>query len=339
MYLADVSACSAAVEALHVDPWTGMELREGARHPDYGTQENNLAATRRMTVCMRAHHYTVLQLTDDEAKSFSQQASLEARASWIQQFASQDLSSRLAAARVSAVPPLPAASNEPFVVGAARIRPQDLTVVPGTIGPNGDVLVGRIGYRRTARLAAPFRDTWGGFTVPAGTVFHQVLAPIRWNDTFSPEQTAWCAEMKPGGISLRRRGDNLYCYRTGEGGYEMPHRWGPPWLVLSVGVNILYTSFVTEPIQLAEEPMEESDALGLRLIFRGMSARGVILSARASKGGKEVTFWSGDIPFGADGRAVLPFWTHQVVLTRAGSDSVAATFGANGDGRGWLDIP
>ena len=45
------------------------------------------------------------------------------------------------------------------------------------------------------------------------------------------------------------------------------------------------------------------------------------------------------VAYARDGTAVLPFWTHRLVLRRnlTGPGGVEASFTADGDGKGWLD--
>ena len=72
------------------------------------------------------------------------------------------------------------------------------------------------------------------------------------------------------------------------------------------------------------------------LVVKKVTAKAVSLEARAAKDGKTVNFWAGDLAFGDNGKAVLPFWTWRLVFTRD-EKSVSATFTPDGEGAGWGD--
>jgi hypothetical protein len=74
------------------------------------------------------------------------------------------------------------------------------------------------------------------------------------------------------------------------------------------------------------------------LVVRRVAKSGVEVEAWAAMNGRKTMFWSGELAFDPDGKAVLPFWSHQLALTRQ-DRTVKAVFTPNGAGRGWMEAP
>ena len=74
--------------------------------------------------------------------------------------------------------------------------------------------------------------------------------------------------------------------------------------------------------------------MGFGLAVRKISDSGVVLEAVVNQGSDYETLWKQTVAFDASGRAILPFWTHRLILTRTGKD-LAVAFTPDGDGTGW----
>ncbi len=90
--------------------------------------------------------------------------------------------------------------------------------------------------------------------------------------------------------------------------------------------------------QLDVTPSEQ-DLLGpmtfhLRLDGAGRDLR---VHAEVQQGDETSVLWRGSVPFGPDGAAHLPFWSHQIVATKT-AGGVTVQLQPTGDGAGPLEI-
>lgn len=124
-------------------------------------------------------------------------------------------------------------------------------------------------------------------------------------------------------------------------GYEASSFAGAPWL--AGGVDRPGQQIVEEHeagTEVAIEPSKNDllGPVGFSIVLRGLGKSSATLDAWANRESERTLLWSGSIPFSADGTAVLPFWTHRLVLTHAVGENgagVRARFSADGDGKPW----
>ncbi len=166
-------------------------------------------------------------------------------------------------------------------------------------------------------------------------MFHQVLLP----GEDDPQQTYWCGPMtsqRP----LTGPKPMVGCVWIDEDGYAIGMAEGAEWLAADVPPSdkALRWKSADATFVFAESDEDLLGPLDFALVVRKVGKTAVSLEADASHDGKFVAFWVGEESFDAQGKAVLPFWTHRLVMTRSG-DGVTAAFTADGDGQGWPDPP
>jgi len=282
--------------------------------------------------CMRRHGYVWLPLKSDESAALAKLTVASDRAAWIDRFYAATPVARLDAAWAPIVPALPEGAEEPLTFDGLKLEPSALTVAAGTVAKGGVVLSGPVGHVQTARLVgAVDAPVIPELNAAAGTIFYQVVTPT----DFDPEQTYWCGPMTyytPSGPRTL-----TYCVDVGEKGYEFNMAGVEDWYAPPPFPGM--PQMRTKAVKLALAPSEK-DLLGrmdLALTATRIDKNFVDLRVSVAAGKRHQQIWILHLPFEADGTAVLPFWTHRLVLTRAG-DGVTAAFTADGDGRGWLDV-
>ena len=282
--------------------------------------------------CMRRHGYVWLPLTPAEEAALNKAPGDASKAAWIDAFYAGDITARLDEAWKPVVPPLPEGLDEPYAFGGVRFDPAVLTVAAGPVTAGGTVLSGVIAHRRTARLkSAVDVSAIAKLHFDAGTIFHQVVLPT----DFDPVQTYWCGPVREATLLAGVRSITV-CVFTDDKGYRLAIAGNQPWLSdAPAPAGALWKDVI------ADFSMEESDTdllgpMDFALTVGRIGSKTVSLAAKATKDGKSVALWDGDLPFGADGVAVLPFWGCRLVLTRTGK-AVTAAFTPDGDGAGWLN--
>ena len=282
--------------------------------------------------CMRARGYFGITLTPSEAADLKAHRTSTDVVNWRADFyASPDFSKRLEAALHPIVPPLPDDPPEGPGYGALRLEPSRMVVASGVLGRGSVVLFGPAAYRATAQVRFPVAIHGGfGLNVPAGTQLHFLTAAA----LDGVEQGYWCGPMVTHSIwGLVTFGG---CVTTDEFGYVVLTATGASWLatgtVPRLAVNH-WTSASTD-FSLVEPTSDVSPPLAFEMKLTSLDASGVTLAAIAKRDGKSVTFWSGSAPFDDRDTAVVPFWTHRLLLTRLGS-GVRAALEETGDGAGW----
>jgi hypothetical protein len=326
---ADVNSCTDAAHGLNGTssvpvPITGM-LASGVISALLAENATKEVRKRSIARCMHQAGYQVVPITAEEQAAF--QASRAAdRQKWFDHLLGQsDFAQRIAAA--AAAPTLPEAAPEPFTYGAIRLDPDALTAEAGVVRPGGAVLQGKIAYRRVARLVADvdlFPETGGRVRVRAGTPLSQAV----FSEEDGTPRSYWC------GIARVNNSDLLpitLCARNDDAGYFAILSRGPAWL--TTGLNLSDNSSGKPGIYRLED-LPTPDPLDLAVIVVRVSDRSILLDARVKKGHDTQSVWRKELPLGPSGEAVLPFWTHRLVLSRS-NDGVTARFPADGDNRGW----
>lgn len=279
--------------------------------------------------CMQTRGYVLIELNQAEHYNFRHAGA--GQGAWLEDFARKAAPARLAAA----VAPLPAVPHGPYFVGAIRLEPDALSLTEGPVRAKSAILTGEAHYRSTARLKSPFKIM--NKSVAPGTEFFAFAAPMPWDTDLGPATTAWCIPAPKSTTKDMLGPVQLpWCFRAGSGGYNAfgGVRESNGWLVSAIWE--FPRAVVPTPIDLAPDDHDALGPLTLELKVDTVDDNGVVLSAWVSQPDKRpVVIWRGRESFGSDGRAILPFWTRALVLTRDGRAATAAW--AAGDGRGWVD--
>jgi hypothetical protein len=282
--------------------------------------------------CMRQHGFGKITLTADEAAGLAAAKSQEARGAWFDSFLAKDLSARVAAALIPAVPPFAPAAAEPYAVGGLRLDPATVKVYAFGILPNQMVLTAKASHRRTAVLKADFRVA--GLLdqrAEAGAVFHQVSYRAQAE---VPGATAWCGPVANN--SIRGRITMPFCIWSTFDGYRVAQPLnGESWLAGAGSAGAPVMSPASE--LLLDE--SDGDLLGpveVSLNLARLTKAGAFLEAVAAHDGKKVVFWEGFVALDAEGRGELPFWRQRLRIVRK-EGALRASLTDDGDGSGWLD--
>ncbi len=282
--------------------------------------------------CMRRHGYVWLPLTPAEQAALARAPGEAGKAAWIDAFYAGDLTARLDEAWKPVVPPLPEGFDEPYTFGGVRFDPAALTVASGPVASGGTVLSGVIAHRRTARLkSAVDLSAMAKMHFDAGAIFHQVVLPT----DLDPAQTYWCGTVRESTLLAGVKTYTL-CVFTDENDYRLVVAGNQAWLSDAPAPAGVIWKGVAADFSMAESDTDLLGPMDFSLTVSRITSKTVTLAAKATRDGKSVELWDGELPFGADGVAVLPFWGHRLVLTRAGK-TVTAAFTPDGDGAGWFD--
>jgi len=284
--------------------------------------------------CMHRHGYVWLPLTGDEGHAFGAARTPDDRRQWVDRFYAGDISKRLDAAWTPLVPPLPEGHAEPLTFDGLRLDPAALAPASGLVAEGGAVLSGRVGHAATARLeSAVDVPVIPELTAPAGTIFYEVVTPT----DFDPEETFWCGPLSDFNANGQRT--ITYCIDVNDRGYEIHvgslETWYAPPPILGLGGGPVRDK--TAKLVLKPSDVDLLGPFKLSLVLTGVDKTSVTLGVDVAQEKRHQRIWVFTLPLAANGPAVLPFWTHRLVLTRSG-DGVTAAFTPDGDSRGWMDV-
>lgn len=353
-YEADLAACADLAKTWHADAMTGLPPPVGGAEPIdpryrgpaalgvtgaafVGWAESDLdglVQARLQRDCLSERGYTAIALDEEEARAYAAAGSLPQQAMWLARLSVGDIGERIRTAKVRAPAPLPAAQDEPFAIGAIRLDPGSLSLAPDAVAAGTAIVTGSASHRRTAKLKRGF--SFFGARVTAGSEFMQFASPMRWNPKLNPRMTAWCQRVKGPvqyGISVLVP-DAVWCFRAADVDYEI--LGGSDWFPTSVA-DAASDKGVPGPIELNIDSQDALGPLSFALVVEKVRPAKVTLAAQITQGGESAVVWRGAEIFDADGRAVLPFWTKRLVLTRG--DTGIKGMWEQGDGRGWTDQP
>lgn len=297
-----------------------------------GAEPNTWAGQVFLHRCMRRLGYVWLPLTPDEAAGL-RLAGHEGKAAWVDRLYATDLTARVAAAAKPLVPPLPEGAPEPLTYDGLRFDPATLVVAKG-VAPDGSVVLsGTVTVAHTARTrhAVVFPGPHG-LSVDAGAIYYQVVGPA----AFDRQQTYWCGPFHI--KTLIRTVNGISCVSISDEGYEVwdadggPPIAGPPGLIGSA-VKDAGLDFSLEP--------SDQDLIGplqFSLKASWQNLYNVFVEADVTASGHRAAVFKAIVPYAADGTAVLPFWSHRLVLHRTLGQGVTVEFKPDGDGKGWLDV-
>lgn len=286
--------------------------------------------------CMRARGFAKTQLSDEQQKTYRSLNDDAARAQWQDAFRADMTSEDYVEALKPKATPLPSARDEPFVVGLVRFNVDRVKVSSSPIYAGGAILVTDGHYRQTAKvkyrtLLATLSALGRSYplVVKADAIYIQTyegrpgaLGP--WED-----KTVWC-----GPVEMRGKPGTM-CFRSTFEGYQFQPT-EPDWFpqigpVLELNKPLTPASLVLDelPVDLSAPPPFE-----VSLRVDRISKKAVELSAVARRDKTQIPFWKGATLFDGSGRAVLPFWTSRLIMTREGK-GISVVLQEGGDGTGW----
>ncbi len=282
--------------------------------------------------CMTERRWVGIPLTPTEQAALQAAEQRKERLVWINDFLAGDLSARIAAYSLPIVPPLPEGHPEPLTFDGIRFDPAKLVPGRGVVGDDGVVLSGVVHFAHTARLRSrvvfPTPHDW---SADAGAEFYQVVGA----GAYDPTGDNWCGPFH----SKSEAGppDRVVCISTYDEGYAVwPASGKPPFAGPPAGGG-----FTTggPGVDFTMQPSDQ-DLIGpvnFAIKASWLNFYNVELEADATIRGKHVILWRSPVPYDKDGVAVLPFWTHTLVLRRVIGTGVSVKFLPNGDGKGWFD--
>ena len=276
--------------------------------------------------CMKARGYTKVTLATAEEAALRGAKGQPAREAWFTAFLGQvDLAKRIetAKAQTQELPEVPStpASTDGLVLELAQAKPAE-----GAVAEGGVLLVSPAGHLATARLEVdyPVSNMLGiNKRGEAGALFHAVAR--------GPYQAQWCGPFVSN--TVRGKVTQMSCVDAVGDDFKVIDAGGAPWLA----GELWQGGFpVDDPPKLQVSPTDLIGPVTLTITLDKITKKGVRLKAVATRDGEpdSVTVWLGGGNFDAEGRLVVPLWTHRLVLARQ-DQGVAATLLAEGDGRGW----
>jgi hypothetical protein len=280
--------------------------------------------------CMRRAGYVWLALEPDEVDALKH--AHQEKVAWIDKFYAGDLAARLEAAGKPAVPPLPEDPSQALTFDGLRFDPTHLTTGKGVIGDGGVVLSGTVEVQRTATLkqAVTLTGLVAG-SVDAGAMFYEVTGPA----AYSRDQTYWCGPFHISSLVGQRTW--MHCLTTSDTGYQLwAVRNGPPFAGPPLpAIEELKTPGLDFSLVPTDKPL--IGPYKFKITASYINFYDVRIEADVIANGHTVRVWDVPLAYAQDGTAVVPFWTHRLVLHRILGQGVTAELRPDGDGKGWLD--
>jgi hypothetical protein len=288
--------------------------------------------------CLRGAGYARVPLTPNEEAQLKAAKGEDARNAFYDAFLAQDLTARIEAALVPAVPPFAPAAAEPYAIGGLKLDPATIVVAPQGVAPKQALLTARAVHRRTAVLKADFRlGDMFDIRAEAGAVFHQVSYAADPKGGYTGD-TQWCGPVRNN--SIYGRISMPYCIWASFEGYQIALFYdheATDWLK-GDGAPIYPPGLVKgSTLTLEESPTDLIGPVDLVLNLVRLTKAGAEVKAVATRDGKRVSVWSGFVNL-ENGAGALPFWDKRLMITRTGK-VVHSELVDGGDGRGWLDPP
>jgi hypothetical protein len=276
--------------------------------------------------CMKARGYTKVTLAPAEEAALRGAKGQPAREAWFTAFLERaDLAQRVEAAKAQTqdLPEVPSTSSgaDGLVLDLAHARPAE-----GMVAEGGVLLTTPASHLATARLELdyPVSNMLGiNKRGEAGALFHAIAR--------GPYAVQWCGPFVANPV--RGKVMQMGCVDAVGDNFKVIDAGGAPWLA----GELWQSGFpVDDPPRLQVSPTDLIGPVTLTVTLDKITKKGVRLKAVATREGEPdtVTVWLGGGNFDAEGRLVMPLWTHRLVLARQ-DQGVAATLLADGDGRGW----
>lgn len=239
-----------------------------------------------------------------------------------------------AAAATSTGPARQGVEPTPFVIGGVKLDPAALTVGEGELLRGGVVLAGAAEYALTARLPRPvnLKAPLVNDTAPEGLVLHQVefatVSPVGGRIM----TRIWCGPL--GRPTMFSSGERIpMCLRRAlGGGWEAfwPYT-GRPWLGTTQTTGVVGTLQASN-VEIDPSPTSLLEPLGVRFAVQRVTDADVTLNIFARLNGEDALIFTVKETF-KDASAVVPLWSHRLLLTRT-ANGLTAAVSADGDGEG-----
>jgi hypothetical protein len=275
--------------------------------------------------CMHDKGYAAVTLTapEDAERGKAGQKGEEA---WLGDLYARPAFVQRLALAARPVAPLPDVGDDLAMTAfSARYDAASFAAADGVVGPKGVVLSGRANHIGTAKLTEALDIADPSVKLPAGEIFEAMAfhSPDSGDDALY-----WC-DPRPFG-----RGAYLRCFRQVGDYYTTVHVIGfPKPAVFMASPQFDETpDFNTADVKLEASPTDLLGPIDVKFVIRSVTDTDVLLMETLGQDNRTVPIWVAKIPFDADGRAVAPFWTHRLVMTKSGKDGVTATWQADGDG-------
>ncbi|MFZ0266333.1 hypothetical protein [Caulobacter sp.] len=274
--------------------------------------------------CMRARGYIKVTLAPAEEAALRGAKGQPAREAWFTNFLSQtELAQRIEAAKaqIQDLPEVPStpASTDGLVLDLAQAK-----LAEGPANEGGVLLVIPASHLATARLAAdyPVSNMLGvNKRGEAGALFHAVAR--------GPYSTQWCGPFLNN--SIQGQITMTGCVEAVGDDFKVVNAVGESWLAGDLDAGGFP---VDAPPKLEVSPIDLLGPVTLTLALDKITKKGVRLKVFGERDGKAVTIWRGGGNFDAEGRLVVPLWTHRLTLIRR-DQGIAGVLTADGDGKGW----
>ncbi len=220
----------------------------------------------------------------------------------------------------------------PYVIGALRFDPTNMTAQSGVIGRNGMLVTGRAEYALTGRLTKTLHMTSSFLkeTAEVGTAMHQLEVIRRTSFGTLTANRIWCGPIGPGTIFSGKPRNK--CIHYGAKGF-LEANWpssSPSWLATSDRMDMPYGGFEAKDFEIEISETPDMAPLDIGIKLHRVTADAAIIRFIATKDGEEAMVYQVTAPF-AEGLATVPLWSHQLVLTRSGN-GVTAELTNDGDG-------
>ena len=222
----------------------------------------------------------------------------------------------------------------PFVIGAVKLNPANMTVGQGVMERGGVLLSGTAEYAATGRLTKPLNlrsPPLVNDTAAAGAILHEVEFARTTPLGTRTMTRIWCGPI--GAPTVWSRTPVTMCLRPGQR-YDLEAFWpstGRPWLGTTANSGALVG---LEAVGFEIDRSEASllDSLGFRLEVQRVTDKEAVVRAFARKGNEDALILVITSGF-EDGVATIPLWSHRLVLTRS-DKGVTAQLSADGNGDG-----
>lgn len=227
---------------------------------------------------------------------------------------------------------VPAIGATPYVIGALRFDPTNMTAQSGVIGRNGMLVTGKAEYAVTGRLTKTLQMTstiWTE-TAEAGTVMHQLEVIGSTSFGTLTANRIWCGSISTG--TLIKTAPQLKCIHHGPRGFleaNYPSN-SPKWLATSDRMATPNLGFEVKDFEVEQTETPILEPLDIAIKLHRINANRAIIRFIATKDGEEAMVYQVTAPF-TDRRAEIPLWSHQLVLIHSGN-GVIAELSDDGDG-------
>ncbi|VDC50148.1 MULTISPECIES: hypothetical protein [Brevundimonas] len=218
-----------------------------------------------------------------------------------------------------------------FVVGGVRFDPSALVVDGSPLGPRGVLAKGTMSHARTGRVTQDIEmGTMLNARIPAGAAAHQVEI-FRGLALGGRTSRFWCASVSALTV-FGRQNDQLTCFRRAGEGYEgvWPDQ-GRTWLA-TTDQSTTPVFRRADALHIEESEIDLIGPMEVRLEIQRI-VRDLITVRIFARRDEQDALVMTVTRLVENGQAVIPMWSHRLVLTVA-DGKAQASLTADGDGEG-----